>query len=91
MQKDSSLDQAFSFDGNIDAAIDITADVCPMTYVRTRLALERLAVGQLLAVRLRGREPAENVPRAALDQGHDILLIEAEPAGTTLIVIRRGE
>ncbi len=88
---DQSEDEPDLFDGVVDAAIDITADVCPMTYVRTRLALEKLSVGQVLAVRLRGKEPAENVPRSALDQGHDVLLIEVEPAGTTLIVIRRGE
>ena len=81
----------FSFEVHVDAAIDITADVCPITYVRTRLALEKLAIGQVLAVRLRGREPAENVPSSEMEQGHEVLMIENEPAGTTLIVIRRGE
>ena len=79
------------FDGAVDAAIDITAEVCPMTYIRTRLALERLSVGQVLAVRLKGAEPAENVPRTALEQGHDVLAIDHAPDGTTLIVLRRGE
>lgn len=75
---------------DIDAAIDITADRCPITYVRTRLALERLAAGQVLAVKLRGREPAENVPRSALDQGHDVLAIEPQDDGTLVILLRRG-
>jgi len=74
-----------------DAAIDITRDVCPITYVRTRLALERLQVGQILAVKLKGAEPAENVPRSAFEQGHEVLLIEAQPDGSTLVVLRRGE
>lgn len=85
------MENEFEFDGTVDAAIDITAEVCPMTYVRTRLALERLTVGQVLAVRLKGAEPAENVPRTALEQGHEILLIDHGADGTTLIVLRRGE
>jgi len=85
------LQNEITFAGTIDAAIDITAETCPMTYVRTRLALERLAIGQVLAIRLKGTEPLENVPRTALDQGHDILLIEPSPDGTALVILRRGE
>ncbi len=50
--------------------LDITNEVCPMTFVRTRLALERLAPGQTLLVLLRGGEPRLNVPRTAAAQGH---------------------
>ena len=31
-----------------DSRIDITRDTCPMTFVRTRLALDRMAPGQVL-------------------------------------------
>ena len=37
-----------------DREIDITQEVCPMTFVRARLALDRMAPGQILLVRLRG-------------------------------------
>ena len=52
------------------AEIDITRDVCPMTFVRTRLALDRLSSGDVLLVRLSGEEPLRNVPRTAAEQGH---------------------
>ena len=48
-----------------DHAIDITGEVCPMTFVRTKLKLERMQSGEVLSVRLRGEEPLRNVPRAA--------------------------
>ncbi len=48
-----------------DAIVDITDEVCPMTFVRTRLALDRLKPGQTLLVSLRGTEPLRNVPRTA--------------------------
>jgi TusA-related sulfurtransferase len=61
-----------------DHDIDITGEVCPMTFVRTKLRLERLNPGETLAVRLRGEEPLRNVPRAARDEGHTILGIETD-------------
>ena len=72
-----------------DRQIDITAEVCPMTFVRTRLALDRMASGQTLLVRLRGAEPLANVPRAAVEQGHTILARETGPDGVTLLLLRR--
>ncbi len=74
-----------------DQEIDITADTCPMTFVRTRLALDRLAPGQTLLVRLRGEEPLRNVPRAAEEQGHEVLSLETEAAdGISRLLLRRG-
>lgn len=71
-------------------AIDITGETCPMTYVRTRLALDALESGQILLVRLKGQEPLANVPRAAADQGHDLLDLVEEAAGTWLLTIRKA-
>ena len=69
--------------------IDITGEVCPMTFVRTKLKLERMQPGEILAVRLRGEEPLRNVPRAAREEGHGILSIE--PSGDAhVITIRRA-
>jgi TusA-related sulfurtransferase len=73
-----------------DKAIDITAETCPMTFVRTRLALDAMESGQLLLIRLRGADPLANVPRAAADQGHDPLELTEQPDGTWLLVIRKG-
>ena len=61
-----------------DQTIDITDEVCPMTFVRTKLKLERMRSGEVLRVRLRGEEPLRNVPRAAREEGHAILGIAAE-------------
>ena len=71
-----------------DREIDITREVCPMTFVRTRLALDRMSPGQILLVRLRGEEPLRNVPRAARDEGHTILGIETD-GDIHIVTIRR--
>lgn len=61
-----------------------------MTFVRTRLALDRLASGQTLLVRLRGEEPLRNVPASATALGHAVLAQETAPDGTTLLWLRRA-
>jgi tRNA 2-thiouridine synthesizing protein A len=72
-----------------DARIDITAEVCPMTFVRTKLKLERMRPGEVLSVRLRGEEPLRNVPRAAREEGHAILAIDAD-GENHIVTIRRA-
>ncbi len=61
-----------------------------MTFVRTRLALDRIAPGQVLAVRLRGDEPRSNVPKTAIEQGHTILSQNDDADGSTVVLIRKG-
>ncbi len=73
-----------------DQELDITSEVCPMTFVRTRLALDRLAPGQTLLVKLRGSEPVLNVPRAAIEQGHQVMRQETGADGVTRLLLRRG-
>jgi TusA-related sulfurtransferase len=73
-----------------DQTLDITGEICPMTFVRTRLALDRLAPGQTLLVLLRGDEPGRNVPRTAAAQGHVVLSQQAGPDGVTRLLLRRG-
>ncbi|GAO04538.1 sulfurtransferase TusA family protein [Anaeromyxobacter sp. PSR-1] len=60
--------------------IDIRAFACPMTWVKTRIALERLAEGETLEVWLRAGEPLESVPRSAEEDGHRVLAVEPLPA-----------
>lgn len=61
-----------------------------MTFVRTRLALDRLVPGQVLLVRLRGEEPVRNVPRTAAEQGHEVISVETGTDGVTSVMLRRG-
>jgi tRNA 2-thiouridine synthesizing protein A len=76
---------------DVTREIDITNDICPMTYVRTRLALDKLVPGQTLLVRLKGEEPLKNVPRTATEQGHEVLALDTDPDGISRLLIRRGK
>lgn len=72
-----------------DVELDITGELCPMTFVRTRLALDRMAPGQTLLVKLRGEEPLRNVPRTAQEQGHEVLSLREGADGVSLLRLRR--
>ncbi|MCB8875423.1 sulfurtransferase TusA family protein [Acidisoma silvae] len=72
------------------AFLDVTTETCPMTFVRTRLMLERLAEGSLLRVRLRGAEPRDSVPRMVAAQGHAIVesIPDADPDVLEIVICR---
>jgi TusA-related sulfurtransferase len=73
-----------------DRVLDITREVCPMTFVRTRLALDRMKPGECLLVLLQGDEPLRNVPRTAREQGHAVLEQHVGDDGITHLLIRKG-
>jgi TusA-related sulfurtransferase len=52
--------------------LDLRGVACPMNWVRTKLALERLAPGDSLLVRLDDGEPLDSVPRSASEDGHEV-------------------
>ena len=78
----------------IDHFLDITAEVCPMTFVRTRLLIEKMNAGETAEIRLKGQEPLENVPDSVSELGHDVLDIRPESAdtgtGVHVILIRKN-
>lgn len=57
----------------IDHRINITNEICPMTFVKTKLKLETMKSGEILEVILREGEPLQNVPRSVNEDGHNIL------------------
>jgi TusA-related sulfurtransferase len=67
----------------VTRTLDISDVTCPMTWVKTKLELERMGAGEELEVRCREGEALENVPRQARDAGHD-----ARVEGTTIRIVR---
>lgn len=58
------------------ATLDLRAFACPLTYVKTRIALDRLAPGDVLELWLSAGEPAKSVPRSAAEEGHRVVRVE---------------
>lgn len=79
---------------NASFYLDITGDVCPMTFVRAKLKIEQMKSGETLAIRLKGAEPIKNVPNSIREIGHTILSLEPEENagefGAQILIIRKS-
>jgi TusA-related sulfurtransferase len=78
-------------DYNIDERVDITDMVCPMTFVKAKVALEEIEIGQVLAVTLNEGEPAENVPRSFKEEGQEVLDLIDNGNGTYDLIVKKLE
>jgi tRNA 2-thiouridine synthesizing protein A len=67
--------------------LDLRPYACPLTYVKTRIALERLSVGDRLELWLAPGEPLESVPRSAEEDGHRVVAVEPLEAGDAFRVV----
>jgi len=56
-----------------DAELDLRGVICPYNFVKTKLKLETMVAGQILAVLLDEGDPIRNVPRSVSDDGHIVL------------------
>lgn len=75
-----------------DEAVDITDVVCPITFVKAKVAIEELEEGQILSVRMNDGEPVQNVPRSMKEEGHQVLkLLDNEDGTYTLLVRKVGD
>ncbi|MBR1672941.1 MAG: sulfurtransferase TusA family protein [Fretibacterium sp.] len=69
--------------------VDITDVVCPVTFVKAKVALEELDAGQVLSIRMNDGEPVQNVPRSIKDEGHQILKLRQNDDGSYELLVRK--
>ncbi len=74
-----------------DDLVDITDKVCPVTFVKAKVAIEELEDGEVLAIRMNDGEPVQNVPRSFKEDGHKILKLYDNEDGTYTLLVRKVE
>jgi tRNA 2-thiouridine synthesizing protein A len=57
----------------VDKDLNLQGEVCPYTFVKSKLALEIMQPGQVLRVIVDNDESAANVPRSMQNEGHNVL------------------
>ncbi len=75
------------------AMIDVRLDSCPITWVKTRIALERVGPGERVVVLLREGEPLRSVPASAAEEGHRVVSMEPledQGPGAWELVLEKG-
>jgi len=77
--------------GRPDAELDLRGVICPYNFVKTKLKLESMEEGQILAVILDPGDPIQNVPQSVRNEGHTILLQEPIDEWYRVVIRRRTE
>jgi TusA-related sulfurtransferase len=70
--------------------IDLRGEVCPYTFLRSKLALEDVPAGGVLRVLVDSEVSARDVPRSLARAGHAVLSVEPAARGAWTIVISKG-
>ncbi|MEK6744834.1 MAG: sulfurtransferase TusA family protein [Nitrospirota bacterium] len=78
-----------SDDIKVDRTIDIRGQVCPYTFVRSKLAIEKMNVGEVLEIILDHKAAVENVPKSMENEGQKVLLVEQTSEKEWRIVVRK--
>ena len=70
--------------------LDLRGVICPYNFVKTKLKLDTMRHGEVLAVILDDAESIKNVPQSVENEGHTILT--QERLGTShWVLIQKGE
>lgn len=75
----------------IDDTVDITDKVCPLTFVKAKVAIDDLEDGEVIAIRMNDGEPVQNVPRSIKEEGHQILKLVNNEDGTYNLIVKKVE
>jgi tRNA 2-thiouridine synthesizing protein A len=69
--------------------LDLAGEVCPFTFVRTKLALEALPIGAVLRVVVDHEPAVRTIPRSAREWGQEIVGTAVLPGGRWSIDLRK--
>ena len=60
----------------VDKTVDLKGQVCPYTFVRSKLAIEKMNVGEVLELVFDYQPAIDNVPRSMENEGQTVLKID---------------
>lgn len=73
----------------VDKKIDIRGEVCPYTFIKSKLAIEGLESGGVLQVLVNYAPSAENVPRSMEMEGHEVISVEPSGEKEWVITVKK--
>ena len=76
-------------DFNAGRTLDIRGEICPLTFVRSKLAIEKLAIGEVLEIIVDHQPAVVNVPRSLEHEGQKVLGIEQTCEAEWRIFVRK--
>jgi tRNA 2-thiouridine synthesizing protein A len=74
-----------------DKSINIKGLVCPYTFVKAKLAIESMEIGQILEILLDYEEAARSIPKSMEDHGQKVLKVDKINATDWILQIRKAK
>lgn len=74
----------------VDQELNLRGEVCPYTFVKSKLALEQLEAGEVLRVIVDNPRSAADVPRSLANEGNEVLAVDQLTDREWAIVVRKG-
>ena len=75
-----------------DVKIDLKGEVCPYTFVKSKLALEEMRIGQILEIIVDHEPAVENVPKSLTNEGQEVLSVEKiNDTDWRMVILKQGE
>ncbi|RLJ71215.1 TusA-related sulfurtransferase [Hydrogenivirga caldilitoris] len=73
----------------VDKELDIRGEVCPFTFVKSKLVLEQMDEGEVLRVLIDYEPSAENVPKSMREEGQDVIAVNKIGENLWEIIVRK--
>ncbi|NPA32292.1 MAG: sulfurtransferase TusA family protein [Aquificae bacterium] len=73
----------------VDKELDIRGEVCPFTFVKSKLALEGMRVGEVLRVLVDYPPSAESVPKSMREEGQEVIAVNKLGENLWEIIIKK--
>ena len=77
-------------DAHVDQELDLRGEVCPYTFVKSKLAIEPLESGHVLRVLFDHRPAVANVSGSMENEGHAVLEKGEVSPGLWEVVVRKA-
>lgn len=69
--------------------LDLRTVPCPLSFVKAKLRLEKMQVGEVMRLYLDPGEPVEQVPNSLRLDGHRILTLEQQESGCFSLLVEK--
>lgn len=73
----------------IDRELDLKGEVCPFTFVKSKLMIERMKTGEVLRVILDYRPSVDNVPKSFQMEGQEVLAVNQIEDNLWEVLVRK--
>lgn len=77
-------------DVRIDQELNLRGEVCPYTFVKSKLVLEQMESGQVLKVIVDHEPAVRNVPQSMKNEGNEVLAVETLGENEWAIIVRKA-